>query len=427
MQTEIRTTAIALSIATMASFAPAGTIADFETGPTVYVGAGVHQLLPCDLDGDGSVDLVALRRPPGDDQIMILRSGEPGEFVVDSTIEVGNGLGSGEIADMNGDGHPDIVVVTFVPSSGSTVRVYLNDGQGLFATEIAFETGFNAKAVAAGDIDGDGHTDLVVAQTTPAAVTVYRNNGDTTFTEQQTLTLENPGVAIAMGRLDFEPGLDLVVGTDDGLELAFNDGAGGFVNQRREHAGYIGELRLADLDGDGDDDLATRLGVYRNRTVFFAPFPISPVGYQTELGDVDGDGDIDVAINAYINQFRRSVGFRLNTLDEDNSFATDGLESYTGSFEIMLIDLNGDGRVEMLQADSDSGEIRVYWNYTRHPDACAASDVAAPYGVLEMQDIDVFLQSFLDQGVTSDLAEPRGTLDLADIAVFVRSFVTGCP
>ena len=56
---------------------------------------------------------------------------------------------------------------------------------------------------------------------------------------------------------------------------------------------------------------------------------------------------------------------------------------------------------------------------------CTA-DIAAPIGVLDLQDISFFTQLFLAQSPLVDLAPPSGVLDLADISAFVQGFLAGC-
>lgn len=60
-------------------------------------------------------------------------------------------------------------------------------------------------------------------------------------------------------------------------------------------------------------------------------------------------------------------------------------------------------------------------------DRYCPADVAAPFGVLDLADINAFAGGFLTGDLIADLAEPCGVLDLNDINVFVTSFLTGCP
>lgn len=55
------------------------------------------------------------------------------------------------------------------------------------------------------------------------------------------------------------------------------------------------------------------------------------------------------------------------------------------------------------------------------------ADLADPFGVLDLADINAFISGFITGDPASDLADPLGVLDLADINAFVASFLNGCP
>jgi len=95
-----------------------------------------------------------------------------------------------------------------------------------------------------------------------------------------------------------------------------------------------------------------------------------------------------------------------------------------------------DGRVEYMQwrvedASAPGGlalspPVRVeYFCNGRCPDLCPA-DLAEPFAVLDLSDVQVFAGSFLAGDGLADLAEPFGVLDLADTRAFVISFQMGC-
>jgi len=59
--------------------------------------------------------------------------------------------------------------------------------------------------------------------------------------------------------------------------------------------------------------------------------------------------------------------------------------------------------------------------------ACNAADVAEPFGVLDLGDIDTFIAGFTSGDPDADIAEPFGVLDLGDIDAFIAAFMAGCP
>lgn len=58
---------------------------------------------------------------------------------------------------------------------------------------------------------------------------------------------------------------------------------------------------------------------------------------------------------------------------------------------------------------------------------CNAADIAAPFEVLDLADIQAFVNAFVAQDSLADLAAPTGVFDLADIQAFVGAFTAGCP
>ena len=65
------------------------------------------------------------------------------------------------LADVNGDGKPDLVVANSY--GADTVSVLLGNGNGTFQAQQTFATGSDPVSVAVGDVNGDGKPDLVVA------------------------------------------------------------------------------------------------------------------------------------------------------------------------------------------------------------------------------------------------------------------------
>jgi len=58
---------------------------------------------------------------------------------------------------------------------------------------------------------------------------------------------------------------------------------------------------------------------------------------------------------------------------------------------------------------------------------CNAADVAEPFGVTDLGDVDAFIGAFSAADPAADIAEPFGVVDLGDIDAFIAAFLAGCP
>ncbi len=73
-----------------------------------------------------------------------------------------------------------------------------------------------------------------------------------------------------------------------------------------------------------------------------------------------------------------------------------------------------------------NGEVRAY---AMIPVAggCNEADLAEPFGVLDLADVQGFIAGFVSQDPIADIAPPSGVFDLADVQAFIAAFNAGCP
>jgi hypothetical protein len=231
------------------------------------------------------------------------------------------------VADMNGDGHPDLVL-----TCGGTTRdrpdpgkgfvaVLLGDGRGGFrAGQPPVPIGMGGLKAAVGDLTGDRRPDLVVIAHDSDAVTVLLQDDRGRFDAARKRTVpagqggppHTHDVAVADvsgdGRLDV-----LTTNEDDGtVSVLLGDGAGGFRPAKGSPVAagrhpYEG-LSIGDLNGDTKPDVVVPNILGKAVTVLlgdgaggFAAAPGSPVAVGDRpgfvaLGDLDGDGKPDVVV-----------------------------------------------------------------------------------------------------------------------------------
>ena len=133
-----------------------------------------------DVNGDGIPDLVVAsltrrERVAGQRQRHLPAA---------ETFTAGSSPQSLAVADVNGDGIPDLVVDNY---GSNNVSVFLGNGNGTFQTADDFRGRHAPYSIAVGDVNGDGRPD-VVAKVAAGKISVLLNNGDGTFQSQATYT-----------------------------------------------------------------------------------------------------------------------------------------------------------------------------------------------------------------------------------------------
>lgn len=289
-----------------------------------------------------------------------------------SVIEVGGSPYALAAADVTGDGHTDLVVAD---QSGGRVVVLENDGRGGFAEAGAHPAGPEPGGLAVADFDGDGPPDLAIANHETDRLTLLRNRGDGTFepAPASPLTLDvAPHVhVVAAADLDGDGHADLVVDHRDagGLRIFRGRGDGGFGEGSTVSMGgdpYRG-LRIVDLDGDGHPDLVTpnerEAGIRLGRgDGSFGPrrnVDVSPLApFALAVGDVDGDGAADIGLGSGAGS--REVLVLMG--DGSGGFRPAPGGAYTagpGARSMEAGDLDGDGTDDLIVASWDARRLTV--------------------------------------------------------------------
>lgn len=322
-----------------------------------------------DMDQDGRLDLVGpeLRGPFAAAKLTVALGNGSGGFATARSTELDAGFQDIGLADVDGDGRPDVVLVLGKDPSYAAPSVDLryNRGQGVLADAVPITDETDVRAVALGDVDADGDADTVIAGGLSQVVV---NTGlqplPVRFTDPLSRGTANSPMSVVSGDIDADGDLDVVT-------AGYGESTGGVGIHRGDGAGTLGpatvipasqgELLLGDLDADGDLDLLS----YGYRTVrtltndgagFFTETAALDTGAFSTLGgvlgDLDEDGILDLIASTEHPYAQRSflgVG--------DGSF-TPGQQLSERSFSSpLLADLDGDGHLD-LAVTSDGLVIR---------------------------------------------------------------------
>ena len=233
--------------------------------------------------------------------------------------------------------------------------------------------------VALGDVDGDDDLDAFVVNYWDADMvfepnTVWLNGGAGEFADSGQRLGSLPSRAVALGDLDGDGDLDAFVG--NGLEqpdmVWFNDGGGTFVDSgQRLGAAHTTEVVLGDLDGDEDLDAFVASG-----SIFASVMPNtvwlndgagaftdsgqrlgSHTSQGADLGDLDADGDLDAFVgNGYPGNHPNTVWLN----DGSGGFSDSGqLLGSSMTNGVALGDLDGDDDLDAFV--NNSGQANQVW------------------------------------------------------------------
>jgi len=357
----------------------------FEDAPRYASGPRPVALAASDLNGDGALDLIAANR--GDDTVSVyLNQGHSeGTVRADASYPVGHDPSAIATGDVNGDGHPDVVVAD---AGSNDVRVLLGMGDGTFAPAVSYAVGRAPSSVVLADVNGDGHPDVVVADAGSNDVRVLLGRGDGTFAPAVSYAVGRAPSALVSADFNGDGHPDLAV-TDTGsndVRVLLGHGDGTFAPAVSYAVGnYPVALAAGDLNGDGHPDLAVAntadgsvsilLG-QGDGTVHFMPQTVGALDPNAlVIADYTGDGKADLLVANYYYQDQPGVGVMMYQGNGDGAFQG-GVSTIVTSYQskkdfvqqdlplaLVVGDFNGDGLLDYAVANAQRNEVQIARNY----------------------------------------------------------------
>jgi plastocyanin len=241
------------------------------------------------------------------------------------------------VGDIDGDADLDIVFAnggdTIAPGIPQKLRLYINNGSGIFTDESDARTGglaFLARGAELGDIERDGDLDIIIAQDFNRQPTLLVNDGTGVFTDQ-TLTRLPIGL-FSSSRAQFAD-----VDNDGDLDLYLTNG--GAVNR-------LGSARGKLWLNDGS-------GVYSDVTLANTPAQNVTEPIDCIFGDVDGDFDLDLRIASTATN--QSKLYRNNGAGIFTNVA--GLPSDNNCWSYDFGDIDLDNDLDLLGANGNASTV----------------------------------------------------------------------
>lgn len=220
-----------------------------------------------DLNGDGKPDLAVVSNMNGTLSILIGKA--DGTFLphVDYPLSSSSDVTNPAVAigDFNGDGRLDVAVSMSLGLSYE-VAIFLGNGDGTFAKPTMFALDGDPEGVTVGDFNNDGKLDLAVAESTgggtAGAVAILLGNGDGTLQPPSDVPLAAVPTMVAAIDLNRDGNLDLVVAAGS-LAVVLGNGNGTFQPYvSYSTSGTIGQFALGDFNNDGWSDVVVPATAY---------------------------------------------------------------------------------------------------------------------------------------------------------------------
>jgi hypothetical protein len=241
------------------------------------------------LTGTGLVDLVGTS---GNSLVIWPNNGAGGFSSSPITIPTLSIPGPIHVADIDGDGHPDIV---------TTNQVFFGQGSYQFTSvPLAIDPNF-----VVGDFNGDGKLDIL------SGSTLFLNTGNRTF-QSVTTNVPSEGFSIAVGDFNGDGKDDLVL-NDSGTVFSIwsSKGDGTFYQSAQLSLGgqaQAGAFQVGDFNGDGRLDLAVAVYPTYEVAMFFnqpggqftlSYFVSGPGAFAMRFGDLNRNGKLDLVLETY--------------------------------------------------------------------------------------------------------------------------------
>lgn len=354
-------------------------------GSPFAVAGGLGNVVMGDMNNDGRPDLVGTGGKPGN--VCVLPGQGDGRFgaALKTPLTSPEGPGDLVLGDVNSDANLDLA---FVTHDSYGVTLLLGDGKGRLAfapnSPILMKDGHHphTHGLAMADFNGDGKLDLATVNNADNDISVAVGDGRGNFTRAPAAFAVGPSpYPLAVGDVNNDGHPDIVATTtatgpqraqqlpfSRALTLLLNDGHGSFrSNKLPLRTGQPWFVAIGDVNGDRKADLVATHHEQSALTVLFgdgrggftemsgSPFDFGHNVFRAALADVNRDGKPDViaaagdGVRVMLGDGRG--GFRPAP---DSPFLTSG-----GTWTFSQGDVNGDGRIDVVTAGVESGKVSV--------------------------------------------------------------------
>jgi hypothetical protein len=350
----------------------------FDPGPVTTVGVGSGEVFLTDLNRDGHLDL--LTKHLLTKRISIRLGDGTAHFGAASEIRLDYEPGAIQLGDLNEDGIPDLAIASR-EGNRELIHIFLGSGDAHFKeaanspVEVSASFEFYKPTLYFTDANEDSKLDILTANGRRNRIELLLGDGRGGFSRHSMVDLEPAGdmYTFAVGDLDGDGHQDIVTSLDDGaagrVTVVIGDGTAHFrrlggLSLNVSIAPRIG--LVADLNGDNRLDLVITHGRSRSVDVLLnrgnGRFEFAPSSPYTAGGEANATLSADVNRDGIPDLIAASVNSVTLLLGSANGFTNavgSPFPAGPGAYKLAGGDLNEDGGMDFVASSFESDAVTL--------------------------------------------------------------------